>query len=86
MIAISSAHRKDSLEAVDFAINELKRTVPIWKKVIIVIENCHTSFRLYGIVFRRCTVVTTPRGSETRRHAAQKNMRYYMRQIVVTCR
>jgi molybdopterin synthase catalytic subunit len=33
MIAISSTHRKESLEAVDFAINELKRTVPIWKKV-----------------------------------------------------
>ena len=33
MIAISSTHRKESLEAVDFAINELKRNVPIWKKV-----------------------------------------------------
>lgn len=32
-IAISSEHRKDSLAAVEFAINELKRTVPIWKKV-----------------------------------------------------
>ena len=30
--AISSAHRKDSLEAVQFAIDELKATVPIWKK------------------------------------------------------
>lgn len=26
--------RKESLEAVDFAINELKKTVPIWKKEI----------------------------------------------------
>lgn len=33
MIAISSAHRRESLAATDFAINELKRTVPIWKKV-----------------------------------------------------
>jgi molybdopterin synthase catalytic subunit len=33
MIAISSAHRSESLAATDFAINELKRTVPIWKKV-----------------------------------------------------
>eukprot|EP00602_Paraphysomonas_sp_CaronLab_P013141 CAMPEP_0185041518 /NCGR_PEP_ID=MMETSP1103-20130426/40912_1 /TAXON_ID=36769 /ORGANISM="Paraphysomonas bandaiensis, Strain Caron Lab Isolate" /LENGTH=118 /DNA_ID=CAMNT_0027581279 /DNA_START=76 /DNA_END=428 /DNA_ORIENTATION=- len=31
-IAISSAHRKESLQAVEFTINELKRTVPIWKK------------------------------------------------------
>jgi len=32
VIAISSAHRKESLEAVHFAIDELKATVPIWKK------------------------------------------------------
>jgi len=32
IIAISSAHRKSSLEAVQFAIDELKATVPIWKK------------------------------------------------------
>ncbi|CAF0764654.1 unnamed protein product [Brachionus calyciflorus] len=32
IIAISSPHRKDSLEAVDYCINEFKRTVPIWKK------------------------------------------------------
>jgi len=32
IIAISSAHRKASLEAVHFAIDELKATVPIWKK------------------------------------------------------
>lgn len=31
-IYISSEHRTDSLEAVNFAINELKKTVPIWKK------------------------------------------------------
>lgn len=34
VIAISSPHRQDSLEAVQFAIDELKRTVPIWKKEI----------------------------------------------------
>jgi molybdopterin synthase catalytic subunit len=33
LIAISSAHRTESLEAVHYAIDELKRTVPIWKKV-----------------------------------------------------
>ncbi len=32
-IVVSSAHRTDSLEAVHFAIDELKRMVPIWKKV-----------------------------------------------------
>ena len=32
LIAISSAHRIESLQAVQFAIDELKRTVPIWKK------------------------------------------------------
>lgn len=34
IIAISSPHRQDSLEAVQFAIDELKRSVPIWKKEI----------------------------------------------------
>lgn len=32
VIAISSPHRATSLEAVDYAINELKKRVPIWKK------------------------------------------------------
>lgn len=32
LIAISSAHRNESLQAIQFAIDELKRTVPIWKK------------------------------------------------------
>lgn len=31
-IAISSEHRKESLESVHFAIDELKKAVPIWKK------------------------------------------------------
>jgi len=34
LIAISSPHRKESLEAVHFAIDALKATVPIWKKEI----------------------------------------------------
>ena len=33
-IAISSAHRKESLEAVHWAIDELKAKVPIWKKEV----------------------------------------------------
>jgi len=32
IIAISSAHRTEGLEAVHWAINELKAVVPIWKK------------------------------------------------------
>uniref|UniRef100_T1I7L9 Molybdopterin synthase catalytic subunit n=2 Tax=Rhodnius prolixus TaxID=13249 RepID=T1I7L9_RHOPR len=34
VIAISSPHRAESLAAVNFAIEELKSTVPIWKKEI----------------------------------------------------
>lgn len=34
IIAISSPHRKESLDAVHFAIDALKASVPIWKKVI----------------------------------------------------
>lgn len=32
IIAISSPHRQSSLEAVQFAIEDLKTAVPIWKK------------------------------------------------------
>jgi molybdopterin synthase catalytic subunit len=32
VIAISSPHRKSSLQAVAFAIEELKKSVPVWKK------------------------------------------------------
>lgn len=32
IIAVSSAHRKASFEACEFAIDKLKETVPIWKK------------------------------------------------------
>ena len=31
IIAVSSEHRRDSLQAVQFAIDEIKATVPIWK-------------------------------------------------------
>ncbi|KAJ3330272.1 Molybdopterin synthase catalytic subunit [Blyttiomyces sp. JEL0837] len=31
VIAISSPHRKDAIEAVGWCIDELKRTVPVWK-------------------------------------------------------
>ena len=34
VIAVSSAHRKDSLEAVQYLIDTIKATVPIWKKEV----------------------------------------------------
>ncbi|XP_028399025.1 molybdopterin synthase catalytic subunit-like isoform X2 [Dendronephthya gigantea] len=34
VIAISSVHRKESLEAVQYCIDTLKATVPIWKKEV----------------------------------------------------
>ena len=34
LIAISSAHRKASLESCHYAIDRLKETVPIWKKEV----------------------------------------------------
>lgn len=34
IIAVSSVHRRESLEAVSFLIDELKANVPIWKKEI----------------------------------------------------
>jgi molybdopterin synthase catalytic subunit len=36
MIAVSAAHRKESFRACEYAIDELKKTVPIWKKEITV--------------------------------------------------
>ena len=32
IVAVSAAHRQDAFEACRFAIEELKKTVPIWKK------------------------------------------------------
>jgi molybdopterin synthase catalytic subunit len=32
MIAVSAVHRKDAFIACEFAIEELKKSVPIWKK------------------------------------------------------
>ena len=34
VIAVSSPHRKESLRAVEYAIDALKASVPIWKKEI----------------------------------------------------
>lgn len=33
IIATASPHRKDALQATEMAIDELKKAVPIWKKV-----------------------------------------------------
>ena len=40
VIAITSAHRKESLEAVQYAIERFKSTIPIWKKEIFVCNPC----------------------------------------------
>jgi molybdopterin synthase catalytic subunit len=32
LIAVSAAHRKEAFDACEFAIDTLKRTVPVWKK------------------------------------------------------
>lgn len=40
IIAVSSPHRTESLEAVQYGINTLKATVPIWKKEIYEEESC----------------------------------------------
>jgi molybdopterin synthase catalytic subunit len=34
MIAVSAAHRKDAFKACEYAIEEMKKAVPIWKKEI----------------------------------------------------
>ena len=34
MIAVSAAHRSDAFEACRFAIEEIKKSVPIWKKEV----------------------------------------------------
>ena len=34
VVAVSTAHRKESFEACQFIIDSLKRTVPIWKKEV----------------------------------------------------
>jgi len=39
VIAISSPHRKESLDAVHYAIDALKTSVPIWKKEVYAVEN-----------------------------------------------
>ncbi|GAB1603010.1 molybdopterin synthase catalytic subunit-like [Argonauta hians] len=41
VIAISSEHRKESLEAVQYAIDTLKAVVPIWKKELYVDHSPH---------------------------------------------
>ena len=34
MIAMSAEHRKEAIDAVTYAINQVKSTVAIWKKVL----------------------------------------------------
>lgn len=39
VIAISSPHRRSSLDALPFALDELKKMVPIWKKEFYKVEH-----------------------------------------------
>lgn len=65
IIAISSAHRKESLEATHYAIDAIKAKVPIWKKVNTYISHlctdslngtrCHKFFCLWPHHGRRLT-------------------------------
>ena len=47
VIAVSSPHRKEALEAVHFAIDHVKATVPVWKKVSLLLPLLSFSFRIY---------------------------------------
>ena len=44
VIAVSSPHRKEALEAVHFAIDHVKATVPVWKKVCLKAVVCCLNF------------------------------------------
>ncbi|XP_055700444.1 molybdopterin synthase catalytic subunit isoform X1 [Phlebotomus papatasi] len=57
VIAISSPHRKDGIEATAFAIEELKKQVPIWKKEQYLESQAKTERRTgRKIDFRECPV------------------------------
>ena len=42
IVVVSSPHRKDSLDAVHFAIDQIKALVPIWKKEIYGASESHS--------------------------------------------
>ena len=45
MIAVSAEHRKEAIEAVAYAIDQVKSTATIWKKVCSIIESrAHAPF------------------------------------------
>ena len=56
MIAVSSAHRRESLEAVQYGIDTLKATVPIWKKVFIRETFCWIH---HGYKHTKCVITNT---------------------------
>ena len=73
IIAVSSKHRKESLDAVEFAINTVKATVTIWKKVgnsMLVIP--YIIILLYG--HRRFMKMETQNGNRTRSVSGQQIM------------
>ncbi|XP_059610613.1 molybdopterin synthase catalytic subunit [Phlebotomus argentipes] len=70
VIAISSPHRKDGIEATAFAIEELKKQVPIWKKEQYDQAQVKPRKRPAGkLDFRECPVV----GVDVPKHLVQIN-------------
>jgi len=61
IIAISSRHRKESLEATEFAINTLKATVPIWKKVVFL-----SLFYMLMLLSRKFMMMDKQNGNKTK--------------------
>ncbi len=61
MIAVSSVHRKEAIEATSYAIDAIKSSVAVWKKVnlfyIMIIEFC--------ILHRRCMQKVRGSGKRT---------------------
>ena len=82
IIAISSKHRKESLEAVEFAINTLKATVPIWKKVRI-ISFCNVCQYSY---FRKFMKMEKQNGSKTKNVSGWQihNLNNYLFNVIET--
>lgn len=56
----------EGLEALPFAINELKAIVPIWKKVIYILAMCDCCDRelIRLVIVRKCMLILLGRGNQ----------------------
>ena len=82
IVAVSSAHRRDSLAAVEYGIDTLKAKVPIWKKASI--HTHYTCIFLYVFMYKYTQIVliyshahapppfTTPRARISHTGAVQR--------------